>query len=151
MDWVFCVGIPERNAPSKLIHQHYSQFCLWHIKLQGKTCTNKEIAKTYHICEGGRMVLTVAPGGSHWQMQPRQWRQSVAQAASAFLPVVEAVGTAHCPWTTYRCKTPKLMFPSSLRLWPNENCHNTSTLSCSPPPCLASLHTVLPAHTLSCL
>ena len=53
VDWVFGVGIPEKNVPSKLISQHYLQFCLWHIKLQGKPCTNKEIAKTYHICAGG--------------------------------------------------------------------------------------------------
>ena len=53
VDWVFGVGIPEKNVPSKLTSQHYLQFCLWHIKLQGKPCTNKEIAKTYHICAGG--------------------------------------------------------------------------------------------------
>ena len=42
-----------------------------------------------------------------------------------------------------------LVPPPSLRLRPDENCHNTSTLSCSPPPGLASLHPVSPPPTRS--
>ena len=36
VDWVFCIGIPEKNAQSAQIHRHYLQFCLRHIKSHGK-------------------------------------------------------------------------------------------------------------------
>ena len=49
VDWVFGVGIPEKNASSARIHRHYLQFCLRHIKSQGKPCTNKELAEAYHV------------------------------------------------------------------------------------------------------
>ena len=44
VDWVFCIGIQEKNL----------QFCLRHIKSQGKPSANKELAKAYHACEGER-------------------------------------------------------------------------------------------------
>ena len=61
VDWVFCIGIPEKNAQTARIHRDYLQFCLRHIKSQGKPCTNKELAEAYHACEGeARRATTVS-------------------------------------------------------------------------------------------
>ena len=54
VDWVFGIGIPEKNAQSVRIDRHYLQFCLRHIKSHGKPCANKELAKACHACEWER-------------------------------------------------------------------------------------------------
>ena len=54
VDWVFGIGIPEKNAQRARIHRHYLQLCLRHIKSHGKPCANKELAEAYHACAGER-------------------------------------------------------------------------------------------------
>ena len=50
VDWMFDIGIPKKNAQSARIHRHYLHLCLRHIKSQGKTCANKELAEAYYAC-----------------------------------------------------------------------------------------------------